>query len=155
MQAAPQGGVQTRTAYSSNCPTGSSPCRYADAAFISFSDVGADNRNYQFGPIYKTSGPNNGSTYASGYFSITDDIGWPGLGQSIAKIGHTSGWTTGLVVQTCVHVAEGNGYLLCQILAHYVSLDGDSGAPVFYQNGSSTVSLDGLKLVFQAIRICK
>lgn len=53
------------------------------------------------------------------------------VGELVNKVGATSGWTQGQVVQTCVTLSS----LPCQWVALVWSEPGDSGSPMFQQNG--------------------
>lgn len=71
---------------------------------------------------------------------IFGEISNPVQGDSVHKIGQTTGWTYGVVTNTCVTFARdfsdysssyGQVILSCQDLADYGRNSGDSGAPVF------------------------
>jgi hypothetical protein len=66
-------------------------------------------------------------------FRITGKVpnGVQVFGELVNKVGATSGWTQGQVVQTCVTL----GPLPCQWVALVWSEHGDSGSPMFQQNG--------------------
>jgi hypothetical protein len=51
----------------------------------------------------------------------------------VEKVGRTTGWTSGQVTHTCVHIPHQNSdwKLLCQHGAGYARGSGDSGSPVF------------------------
>jgi hypothetical protein len=120
--------------YFSDARCGLRLCRYSDAALFRYGATQVD-----LGGIMRTWGVN----YSAGLGSRTIDedrprfkIGseqmWPYAGQTLHKVGVTSGWTAGGVTRTCVHVpVEGNLGLLCQDFAGFYSLAGDSGSPVF------------------------
>jgi hypothetical protein len=95
------------------------------------------------GRIAKTTGPNNGSVTISGSLSITAE-GAASVGQTVGKVGRTSGWTTGKVTNACVNVGvTGTDIVqLCQNIVKSRVRGGDSGAPVF--KGSSNVTLVGV-----------
>jgi hypothetical protein len=86
-------------------------------------------------------------------FNIVAELAFPMVGDSLYKIGRTTGWTRAVVSASCVNTnVEGPGFtetFLCQ--EHAVSspggvLPGDSGAPVFFRfpAGFQTVRLMGL-----------
>lgn len=52
-------------------------------------------------------------------------------GEIVGKVGRTTGLTLGKVTRPCVNDVSGNAVLVCQVEANYLSLPGDSGAPVF------------------------
>lgn len=55
------------------------------------------------------------------------------VGELVNKVGRTSGWTQGQITRTCVTLSS----LPCQWEAMVWSEHGDSGSPIFQQNGSS------------------
>jgi hypothetical protein len=68
-------------------------------------------------------------------------------GQPSNKMGIVTGWTSGRVQDTCVDVKQpGRTYskLRCQYSVAMGTEPGDSGSPVFYNNGDGTVLLDGI-----------
>ena len=160
------------------CPRGSS-CRYSDSAFIRYDvDPGPNGRGAS---IFKTTGANNrsleiqrvgnpdGSTSRYSYFIVADESPSYHLmtGQTVNKIGQTTGWTRGEVT---TRVALGGGaveenceqirynrqtdrYLVCQAVLDLQNGDpnspsageGDSGAAVFTINSDGTsVRIRGL-----------
>ena len=81
-----------------------------------------------------------------GNFTITGE-GSPVAGQTVSKVGRTTGWTRGSVSATCVHVnvSGTNITQLCQTLVSAGVGSGDSGSPVFRQQGTgTTVTLLGI-----------
>lgn len=109
-----------------DCP-GGRQCAYADAAFAQW--VGY--RTWSFGRIYETQ---PGTTNALGpNYVIVQSINWPGVGNTVTKVGRTTGTTFGSVTQSCVstNVFGTNITMLCQYVAGYESDGGDSGSPVF------------------------
>jgi hypothetical protein len=69
------------------------------------------------------------------------------VGQTVNKIGRTTGWTFGKVIGTCVttNVSGTNITQLCQTFVNAGVGAGDSGSPVFNWSGSgSTVRLAGV-----------
>jgi hypothetical protein len=67
-------------------------------------------------------------------------------GQTVNKIGVTTGWTYGPVVATCVSVrVTGTNYgVFCQNIVQAGSDHGDSGSPVFSWTGGNSVTLLGI-----------
>jgi hypothetical protein len=120
------------------CPPGRR-CRYSDAARASYTS----GTPFSLGKIARTSGANNGSVTISGSFSISAE-GRASVGQTVSKIGRTTGWTRGRVTNRCVNVAIAgtNIVLLCQDMASARVGAGDSGAPVF--TGNTSVVLVGV-----------
>jgi hypothetical protein len=69
------------------------------------------------------------------------------VGQTVHKIGRTTGWTRGSVTGTCVTVnlSGTNITQICQTLVSAGVGAGDSGSPVFRRQGStSNVTLVGI-----------
>jgi hypothetical protein len=123
------------------CPSGRK-CRRSDAARAAY----ASGTSSTLGSIARTTGANNGSLTISGRFTITaEDL--PTVGQTVHKVGRTTGWTRGSVTQTCVdvNVSGSNVTQLCQSLVSARVGSGDSGSPVFRRQGTgSNVTLLGL-----------
>ena len=126
------------------CPKGRK-CRYSDAARA----VYVNSANQGLGSIAKTSAPNNGSLEITGSFTITsDDCGTVGgcvaPGQTVNKVGRTTGWTSGNVSNTCVNTGVSGSSIvqLCQTFVSAGVAGGDSGSDVF--QGTSGVKLVGI-----------
>ncbi|MFG0253005.1 MAG: hypothetical protein ACF8NJ_09050 [Phycisphaerales bacterium JB038] len=112
--------------------------RKSDASFFSY-DSGVDST--RFAHIAKTiysavnqDGPLTIDSTSPG-FRITGKAG-NGVqlyGELVNKVGQTSGWTQGQITQTCVTLST----MPCQWAALVWSRPGDSGAPIFQQNGTS------------------
>ncbi|MDQ3244031.1 MAG: S1 family peptidase [Gemmatimonadota bacterium] len=125
-------------------------CRFSDAALARYED-GVESR---FGAIARTT--LRGLTAGSGliddrnpYFRIVDRRPFPLLGQTLDKLGRTTGWTVGTVVQTCIDTFVGgiDIALLCQDRVVSGVGPGDSGSPVFESQspaGSGGVTLYGI-----------
>jgi len=126
------------------CPKGRK-CRYSDAARA----VYANPLHQALGSIARTSAANNGSLEITGTFSIgSNDCGTLGgcipTGQTVNKVGRTTGWTSGNVTNTCVNtgVSGTNIVQLCQSFVSAGVAGGDSGSDVF--QGTSSVKLAGI-----------
>jgi hypothetical protein len=126
------------------CPKGRK-CRYSDAARA----VYANPLHQALGSIARTSAANNGSLEITGTFSIgSNDCGTLGgcipAGQTVNKVGRTTGWTSGNVTNTCVNtgVSGTNIVQLCQSFVSAGVAGGDSGSDVF--QGTSSVKLAGI-----------
>jgi hypothetical protein len=67
-------------------------------------------------------------------------------GQTVNKIGVTSGWTYGPITATCVTLGvTGTTYgMLCQNIVRAGSDHGDSGSPVFSWTSGNNVKLLGI-----------
>jgi hypothetical protein len=123
------------------CPNGRR-CRRSDAARAAY----ASGTNSTLGSIARTTGANNGSLTISGRFTISAE-GGPVVGQAVSKVGRTTGWTRGSVTNTCVtvNVSGSNITQICQTLVSARVGAGDSGSPVFRQQGTgSSVTLLGI-----------
>ena len=81
-------------------------------------------------------------------FTITDQQPFALMGQTLDKVGRTTGWTVGTVVATCIDtfVANSDISLLCQTRVLSGSGGGDSGSPVFASEAPFTndVTLYGI-----------
>ena len=69
------------------------------------------------------------------------------------KIGRTSGWTFGLVKETCEDIAGETGVkILCADVVRMVTADGDSGAPVFKYYSDGTAEFRGIVYAYRDFR---
>jgi hypothetical protein len=120
------------------CPNGRR-CRFSDASRAAY----ASGIQSTLGSLAKTTGPNNGSITITGSFNIVGE-GSAAVGQTVNKVGRTTGWTQGLVTNTCVHtgVSGSNIVQLCQTFVSAGVGGGDSGSPVF--RGTEGVTLVGI-----------
>lgn len=126
------------------CPVKPAPwnCRYSDAAFIRLS-AGV---SYQVGRLAR---PSLGSSVwnSANTLRVVGEQNWPVLGQTVEKIGRSTGRTSGVVDETCVNITQSTNSktFLCQTSALYFAAEGDSGGPVFKQiPGTNDVTLIGL-----------
>jgi hypothetical protein len=127
-------------------------CRYSDALIAQYSR--GDGASSKFGAIYRTLFP--GTTEAGSievdeeqkFFTITGEQPSAILGQTLHKVGRTSGWTMGPVVATCVNTGIAglpNTAMLCQDRVNTRSAGGDSGSPYFTWDGDgNNVTLVGI-----------
>lgn len=144
------------------CPAGRM-CRMSDAAFVGqgFGLDAIPTNNFGLGRIAKPMQrcvflpPGNGAAAptpcglqleSSDGLTIVGLGGTPTIGQTLDKIGRTSGWTTGIVSATCANVdqADSNFTILCQTLMSGLALPGDSGSPVFSLTQNDGVVFFGL-----------
>ena len=130
----------------SPCPHGKL-CRYSDASRAAY----IDGANQALGLIAQTSGANNGSLTITGSFSITSDDcstlgGCLAFGMTVNKVGRTTGWTSGVVTNTCVNTAVSGSRIvqLCQTFVSAAVGGGDSGSDVFQITDGSNVKLAGV-----------
>jgi hypothetical protein len=126
-----------------NCPPGRR-CRHSDAALVRYDDPTNQWVRYiartQF--FDRVAGSITLADGMSDYFDMADFWGNPNrppgylapvLGQTLYKVGRTTGWTDGPVANTCATVNVGGTdiTLFCQLLVDGGADEGDSGAPVF------------------------
>jgi len=120
-------------------------CRWSDAAIARYETARTP---VKFGSIYRTeffgTGAAAGSIVIEGvdpkFFTITDEQPFPMVGEVLDKVGRTTGWTRGTVIATCVDFGVAGPVLtamLCQDAVAAASGGGDSGSPVFQQEGDS------------------
>jgi len=127
------------------CPSGRDDCRWSDAALVAY----ADGVSWLKGGIAKTSSADrwDGSITIAGTFAITGEYGPASVGDTLHKVGATSGWTYGDVDETCVHYDRStpvDNYMMCQDVVNAGAWHGDSGSPVFRSLGGDSVGLAGI-----------
>jgi len=127
------------------CPSGRDDCRWSDAALVAY----AGGVDWHKGAIARTISPDrwNGSRTLEGTFWIGGKYNTPVVGQTLHKIGATTGWTYGEVDAVCVNYPFPpleTPYLMCQDLVNAGAWDGDSGSPVFLWVGGDDVELAGI-----------
>ena len=125
------------------CPRGRR-CRSSDAARARYTTI--PTVTFTLGGIEQTSGPNNGSLTITGAFSIISKGPAAVVGEQVNKVGRTTGWTQGLVTNTCVDtgVSGTNIVQLCQTFVSAGVGAGDSGSDVFGITSGSNVKLLGI-----------
>src|SRR5262249_23351093 len=129
------------------CPTGKK-CRVSDASRAAYINAA----NQPLGKIAQTSGANNGSITITGTFSITSNDctgtlgGCLAVGQTVSKVGRTTGRTSGKITNTCVTIGVSGTSIvqLCQTLVSARVGAGDSGSDVFQITSGSNVKLAGI-----------
>jgi hypothetical protein len=123
------------------CPNGRR-CRLSDASRAAY----ASGITFTLGGIAKTSAPNNGSLDITGSFTITSKSPAAVVGNTVNKVGRTTGWTQGTVTNTCVNtgVSGSNIVQLCQTFVSAGVGAGDSGSDVFGITSGSSVKLLGI-----------
>lgn len=125
------------------CPRGRR-CRRSDSSRAAY----AGGISFDLGGIARTTGANNGSIEIAGLFNITSedlrDVFT--IGETMNKIGRTTGWTRGGVTNTCatVNVSGTNITQICQTLVSAGVGGGDSGSNVFRETGAGNVALAGI-----------
>lgn len=127
---------------------GGTQCRYSDASAFQYA-VSAD--SFDLGYISRVEGPPGDSTTAGSLVIDSSNPKWRVTGKNccltmnVHKIGATTGWTEGNVIETCSDRTNEHGWLeLCQVLAGLFADTGDSGAPVFVVESASTIRLVGV-----------
>lgn len=143
------------------CPRGKK-CRHSDAARAAYNP----GITSALGQIAKTdaASPNTGSLVLNGSITLTggDLRDHFTIGETINKVGRTTGWTQGQVTATCatVNVSGSNISQICQtIVENAVQIvgAGDSGSPV-YTAGNALAGIlwggnsSGTLLVFSPLK---
>lgn len=122
------------------CPAGYY-CRHSDAIVATYS--GATGEFKLARPNQRTTGVQGSITVDAGNprINVTGSFSYPYTGETLDKIGITTGWTSGQVFETCTDIDAGGGiWLWCQDKVAAGAWHGDSGSPVFYyQNGGAVV----------------
>jgi len=115
-------------------------CRYSDTSFEQL----ATGVTESLGSIEQTSSVNSGSLTIAGSFRVTSE-GPSLVGQTVNKVGRTTGWSQGQVTNTCVNTGV-SGSKIVQLCQDWVSATvgpGDSGSGVFAITSGSDVQLRG------------
>lgn len=117
------------------CPAGRE-CRRSDAAFF----ASGSSISTSPGVIARMDAANDYTAW-SGDASPVTSTGVPFVGDSLMKIGRTTGQTSGTVTQTCINTNAANTNItrICQDRASYNSAGGDSGGPVVANDLDSPV----------------
>lgn len=133
----------TYTSSLPGCPSGR-VCRRADASRAAYT-AAIPASSVAFGKIAKTERPSKGALSITGQFSITAD-GEAVVGQTVNKVGRTTGWSQGAVTNVCVNtnVSGSNVTELCQDFVSASVGSGDSGSPVFAITSGDNVTLLGI-----------
>lgn len=131
------------------CPVGRR-CRYSDASRAKYQP----GQQFVLGLIARPANENATGTLddtlridaVNPTFSITGEQASTVVGQRLSHVGRTTGWTSGLVTETCVDVSVTDSDItqLCQDLVDAYVAGGDSGSPVFGRYTDGTVFLAGL-----------
>ena len=122
------------------CPKGRR-CRSSDASRAAY----AAGVQFTLGGIASTNAPNNNSLTITGSFTIVAE-GGEIVGDLANKVGRTTGWTQGIITNTCVNTGV-SGSNIVQLCQNFVSAGvggGDSGSDVFKQLSGGGVSLLGV-----------
>jgi len=126
------------------CPSGRL-CRRADASRARYDINSTDASLVAFGKIAKTDRPSKSALAITGQFSITAE-GEAVVGQTVNKVGRTTGWSQGRVTAVCANtnVSGSNLTELCQDFVTASVGSGDSGSPVFAITSGTNVTLLGI-----------
>ena len=119
---------------------GNHVCRYSDTSFEQF----ANGVQQTLGSIEQTDTVNTGSLTIAGSFRVVSE-GPSLVGQTVNKVGRTTGWSQGQVTNTCVNTGV-SGSKIVQLCQDWVSATvgpGDSGSGVFAITSGSDVQLRG------------
>jgi hypothetical protein len=125
------------------CPSGRR-CRRSDAAFAKY----VNGTTNTLGRIARTASTSSSDLTIAGGWTVTSNATSSlfTVGETVNKVGRTTGWSQGKVVATCVTVNV-SGTLITQICQTVVNAKvgaGDSGADVFKVTSGTNVKLDGL-----------
>jgi hypothetical protein len=122
-------------------------CRYADANLVA-PHYGPVIEPNAIARVYMTSGDLTIDVAQPRWYVVEEAI--PVQGMSVAKVGRTTGWSTGKITRTCVHLKEASLLMdkvsYCQAMGDYHRDSGDSGSPVFrvISSAASTVAMVGI-----------
>jgi hypothetical protein len=126
-----------------SCPSGRR-CRRSDASFASY----INSIQNTLGAIARTSSTNKRNLTIAGSWTITSDAPSSSftIGETVNKVGRTTGWSQGRVTSTCVtvNVSGSNITQLCQTAVSATVGGGDSGSDVFTITSGTNVKLDGV-----------
>jgi hypothetical protein len=126
-----------------SCPSGRR-CRRSDASFAKYIN-GTGNT---LGSIARTSSTSKTNRTIVGSWTITSDALSSSftIGQTVNKVGRTTGWSQGPVSATCanVNVSGTSVTQLCQTIVSATVGAGDSGSDVFTITSGTNVKLDGV-----------
>jgi hypothetical protein len=108
------------------CPSGQR-CRYSDSAFARY-DTGV---SFDRGIIARTGLGSINISHTYPTFRIVSKYYGVWAGETLNKVGKTTGWTQGNVDLLCQNVTIGNTTILCAHRVAANAANGDSGSPVF------------------------
>jgi hypothetical protein len=129
------------------CPSTANLCRWSDAAGVRYA-AGIDNA---FGQIYRPTAIGSLTIDpATPRFNITAERPRTIVGDSIHKVGRTTGWSHGTITGSCQNVGVSGTtpqqIMLCQDRYSVTpgTQGGDSGSPMFQRIGPNEVRLVGI-----------
>lgn len=129
------------------CPTSANLCKWSDLSFGSY--IPAYHNQQAYGhiarPTQRTQWGGGSLTIAMPNFTImiTNEALFPFTGETVDKVGRTTGWTYGQVTATCqtTSVYDFNSgksyYMVCHHNVNAGVGGGDSGSAVFYYDAAS------------------
>jgi len=117
------------------CPAGRR-CRYSDSAFARVPHPSGPTVAVSRGFIARPTSVNTSAVtinHSTPHFRVVAKISRPVVGETLNKVGRTTGWTRGSVPATCVNINVSGIDItqLCQDLVTAGVGPGDSGSPVF------------------------
>jgi hypothetical protein len=125
------------------CPA-SRRCRRSDAAFAKY----VNGTTNTLGRIARTASTSSSDLTIAGGWTITSNATSSSftVGETVNKVGRTTGWSRGPVAATCatVNVSGTNITQLCQTIVTATVGSGDSGSDVFTVTSGTNVKLDGV-----------
>ncbi|MEP6778540.1 MAG: hypothetical protein ABJC26_01530 [Gemmatimonadaceae bacterium] len=133
-------------------------CRRADVAAYNVNYIPVafgDTLSWYPGLIAHTQFPSNGVTQMNGsfdvdsllpYWTVTATSNSVMVGNTLHKVGKTTGWTYGDVTRTCIDKKDSisNVWIVCSDVAGVYDDAGDSGSPVFIATGGLNATFVGL-----------
>ena len=118
-------------------------CRFADAAAFAYTEV--PDVTPEVGLLARPFFQSVNIDPSTPRFSVSGTAGWNEWISQVARIGRTTGWSTGSIFRRCTTWANNNGVVnLCQNEANITVQAGDSGGPVFINDGNGSGRLEGL-----------
>jgi hypothetical protein len=125
------------------CPSGRR-CRRSDAAFAKY----VNGTTNTLGRIARTASTSSSDLTIAGGWTVTSNATSSSftVGETVNKVGRTTGWSRGKVVATCVTVNVSGTTItqICQTIVNAKVGAGDSGADVFKVTSGTNVKLDGV-----------
>ena len=120
---------------------GRDPCTHADVMWLRHNSA-SNSRHTVARTAYAGVGDGGGSISIVGTFYPTAPSYTIYVGQPLNKMGRTTGWTSGVVIESCLFYDFPPKTVPCTHKAGMRSGQGDSGAPVFhYASGTSIMPL--------------
>jgi hypothetical protein len=125
------------------CPSGRR-CRRSDAAFAKY----VNGTTNTLGRIARTASTSSTDLTIAGGWTVTSNATSSSftVGETVNKVGRTTGWSRGKVAATCatVNVSGTSITQICQTIVNAKVGAGDSGADVFKVTSGTNVKLDGV-----------